>query len=50
MNEKIYKTMSFTGAWDIAIGVVVMIVGISAGILAVINGARLLAARKNILF
>ncbi|MDO4345437.1 MAG: hypothetical protein Q4C50_11620 [Eubacteriales bacterium] len=48
-NEKIYRTMSVTGAGDIVIGVIVMIVGIAAGVLAIVNGARLLVSRKNVM-
>ncbi|MDO5538742.1 MAG: hypothetical protein Q4F83_01540 [Eubacteriales bacterium] len=48
-NEKIYRTMSVTGVGDIVIGILVMTVGIAAGVIAVINGARLLVSRKKIL-
>ena len=36
MNEKAYKTMGLTGAENIAIGIVVMVVGVAAGVVAVI--------------
>lgn len=48
-NKKVYRTMSAAGAGDIVIGILVMLVGISAGVLAVVNGARLLCSRKNIM-
>lgn len=49
MNEKIYRTLSATGAGDIVLGILVIVVGLSAGILAIVNGARLLASRKSVL-
>lgn len=48
-NEKIYHTLSATGAGDIVVGILVMIVGISAGVIAIVNGARLLHSRKNVI-
>lgn len=47
MNEKQYKRITEIGAANLAIGVLVMVVGIVAGILSVVNGARLLASRKD---
>ena len=37
--------MGLTGAANIAIGIVVMVVGVAAGVVAVIGGARLLKNR-----
>ena len=48
-NEKIYRTLSATGAGVIVIGILVIVVGLSAGVIAIVNGARLLASRKNIM-
>ena len=50
MNEKAYKTMGITGAADIAIGVVVLVTGITVGAIAVISGAKLLKDRKGLTF
>lgn len=48
--EKLYKTMGTVGGANIALGIVVLVTGIAAGILTIISGARLLAGRKKILF
>lgn len=48
-NEKIYRTLSATGAGDIVIGILVIVVGVSAGVIAIVNGARLLHSRKNVM-
>ncbi|MDO4519021.1 MAG: hypothetical protein Q4B47_01800 [Eubacteriales bacterium] len=49
-SEKTYKTMSTVGAGNVALGIVVLVTGIAAGILMIINGASLLARRKDITF
>ena len=43
MEEKIYKTMGSTGAASLA-------GGIAAGILLIVNGARLLKNRAKMIF
>ncbi len=48
--EKLYKTMGNIGASNIALGIVVAVTGITAGILTIISGARLLSSRKHITF
>lgn len=50
MNEKIYKTMSTTGAGSMVIGIVMLVAGAVCGILAIINGARLLKKKSEIIF
>lgn len=50
MGEKIYKTMRGAGAWNIALGVVLLVIGIASGILMIINGAKLLSDKSKILF
>lgn len=49
MNEKIYKTMSRTGACSVAVGVVILVIGAAAGILMIVSGARLLKRKGDIL-
>ena len=50
MEEKIYKTMSSTGAAHLAIGICVLVGGIVSGILLIVNGARLLKHKGKIMF
>jgi len=50
MDEKVYKVMGRTGAWNIALGVVIITVGLASGILLLISGAKLLANRTKIIF
>ena len=50
MNEKVYRSMSQSGACNIAVGIVILVVGIVAGVMAIISGAGLLKNKKNIMF
>ena len=50
LEEKIYKTMSSTGAANLAIGICVLVGGIVSGILLIVNGARLLKHKGKIMF
>ena len=49
MNEKIYKTMASSGAGILALGIVVLVTGLVTGILMIVNGARLLRRKSEIL-
>ncbi len=46
MNEKIYKTVVWSGAVNMSLGIVITIVGAVSGVLMIVSGARLLK-RKN---
>ena len=48
--ERVYKSMRFSGASSIALGVVIISVGVICGILAILNGAKLLKDKSNIMF
>lgn len=50
MGEKVYKTMRGTGAWNIIIGVTVMVIGAAAGVMLIICGSKLLADKSKVLF
>ena len=48
--EKVYRVLKTAGGANIAIGVLLIIIGITLGVLNIISGASLLNNRKNILF
>lgn len=48
--EKIYKTMGVTGAGCIALGIIIAVTGVTAGIISIINGSLLLKRRSGIEF
>lgn len=50
MDEKIYKAMGRAGALSIILGVVLIVVGLTSGILLLISGGRLLIGKSKILF
>lgn len=50
MNEKIFKTMGLSGAGTIAVGIVILVVGIAAGVVNIVSGCVLLKRRKNVTF
>lgn len=50
MEQKVYKVMNGAGAANIAVGVIVLVVGAAAGILLIITGAKLIAGKSKILF
>ena len=50
MSEKTYKTMSTVGGGNIALGIVVLVTGLAAGILISVSGPRLLKRKSEIMF
>ena len=48
-EEKIYHLMGETGVSSIVLGIVVLVTGIAAGVLMIINGGRLLAGKSDVL-
>ncbi|MFI3201391.1 MAG: hypothetical protein R3Y54_07680 [Eubacteriales bacterium] len=50
MEETVYKSMKTVGAWNIALGTIIIVVGVVTGILMLIGGGRLLSQKSKILF
>lgn len=50
MDEKAYKTMSSSGAANLAIGICILVGGITAGIILIVNGGRLLKNKSKLIF
>ncbi|MGI5999595.1 hypothetical protein [Lachnoclostridium sp. An131] len=50
MNEKAYKTMTNTGAGSLVLGIILLVTGLAAGVLMIINGAKLLKSRSDLIF
>ena len=48
--ERVYKTMKRAGVCNLILGIVILITGITTGVLMIINGSRLIYQKKNILF
>ena len=50
MNQNIYKTMKSTGAGSLVLGILLIVMGLTFGILNIVNGARLLKGRTSSFF
>lgn len=50
MNEKVYKTMKKVGAWNIVFGILLIAVGVTVGVMQLVNGGKLLKNKKDIMF
>ena len=48
--EKAYTIMKNSGAGNIAVGIIILVVGITAGVLSIVSGAKLLKHKKEITF
>ncbi|MCC2255847.1 hypothetical protein LKD70_15750 [Ruminococcus sp. CLA-AA-H200] len=48
--EKAYLTMKNSGAGNIAIGIIVLVMGITVGVLSIVSGANLLKNKREITF
>ena len=50
MNEKLYRRVKGSGAAAVTTGIVTVVAGVVCGILMIVSGARLLAAKPETLF
>ncbi len=50
MNEKVFKTMTIAGIANVAIGIVLIVVGLATGVVAIVSGARLIKDKKGLTF
>lgn len=48
--ERVYKTMKNIGGANIAVGVVILVMGLIIGVLNIVCGAKLLKDKANITF
>jgi hypothetical protein len=48
MGEKIYKSMGRIGAGGIVLGILMIVVGVTAGVLTIIGGAKLLNTKNHL--
>ncbi|MCR5638229.1 MAG: hypothetical protein K6F97_05240 [Lachnospiraceae bacterium] len=48
--EQVYKTMKRAGVANIVLGIVLIVFSVATGVCMLINGARLLQRKSNILF
>lgn len=49
MSEKLYKIVSGVGAGSIALGIITLVTGVTTGVLMIVNGARLLKGKSDMM-
>lgn len=49
-NEFVYNRMRFSGALNITLGILLLIVGVVSGVMLLISGGRLISGKSRILF
>ena len=49
-NEKTYKLRGRVGGGTLALGIIVLVTGVVTGILMIVNGARLLKGKSDLMF
>lgn len=50
MIEKAYKTMGSVAASNIALGIIIIAVGLVAGVITIVGGARLIKSKSGLTF
>ena len=50
IREKVYKTMQRTGACSIAVGIIMLVTGVTVGIMSIVCGGLLLKRKGEITF
>ncbi len=50
MMEKIYHTMRSVGVWNLVIGIILIVAGVLSGVFMIVNGAKLLKKKSELLF
>ncbi len=50
MMEKIYNTMKSVGVWNLVLGIVLILSGLASGVFLIVNGAKLLKKKSELLF
>ena len=50
MGEKIYKRMKNSGKVSVILGIVAIVSGVGVGVLAIINGVKLIKGKSDITF
>lgn len=50
MVEKVYRTMKSVGAFNIVMGILMIVSGITTGVIVITKGARLLRDKSDLTF
>lgn len=50
MPEKAYQTMKHAGAWNLVMGVLILVTGVTIGVMSLVYGGKLLKNKSEITF
>lgn len=50
MEENVYRTMKSVGVGNIVLGIMIIVVGIAAGVFSIVGGAKLIRKRRDLMF
>ncbi len=50
MGEKIYRTMSHVGVGNLVVGIIIIVAGVTVGVISIVNGSKLLKKKSDLLF
>lgn len=50
MSERVYRTMKSAGIGNLVIGTLIIVFGIASGIAVIVNGAKLLKKKSELMF
>ena len=50
MGERVYHTMKSTGVGNLVLGIIVIVFGVAVGVTMIVNGAKLLSKKSDLLF
>lgn len=48
-NEKLFRVIGTAGIWNLVMGIIVLVTGITSGVLMLINAFKLIKAKKDLL-
>lgn len=48
-NEKIYHTVKNAGIWNLVMGIVILVTGITSGVLLLVNAFKLMKSKHDLL-
>lgn len=48
-NEKLFRVIGNAGIWNLVMGIIVLITGITSGVLMLINAFRLIRSRHDLM-
>ena len=49
MNEKVFKTLANTGIANLVMGIVMIVTGVTSGVLLLVTGAKLIKSKDKLM-